>query len=262
MRTARFAGSFYPARPDDIQQILGPVASPHDPVPAIGVICPHAGYVYSGRTAMRTLRSVRIPDTVVILCPNHRGVGHPLAVSGEDAWDTPFGPVHQDLELVAAIAAFPDAAVDDTAHAMEHSLEVQLPLIKWLSPETRMVAVSIGTGQETLLTDFASHLAICLKPDRHLIVASSDMSHYLPAGRARLQDEQAMDRILALDGDGLVTVVRENGISMCGVYPVAVMLKAARTLGANRAEVVEYTHSGVVTGDDSDVVAYLGVRIW
>ncbi|NOZ13469.1 MAG: AmmeMemoRadiSam system protein B [Acidobacteria bacterium] len=262
MRQAVFAGSFYPADGAEILRFFRDVAPPFSPVRACGVICPHAGYIYSGKTAFNTLLSVKIPARVLLLCPNHRGTGQPLAVSPADAWDTPLGPVPVDMELSENIASFSGAVFDSTAHKLEHSIEVQLPLLKILNPDVKIAAVSVGTGQRKLLHEFSTHIAGLLNGTDTLILASSDMSHFVPAETAKQADGAVMDRIRELDADGTMDIVLKKKISMCGIYPVYVMMTACVENGASNSDIIEYTHSGKVTGDETDVVAYLGVRIW
>ncbi len=262
MRQAVFAGSFYSADGAEILRFFRDVKPPFSPVRACGVICPHAGHIYSGKTAFKTLSSVKIPGHVLLLCPNHRGMGHPLAVSPADAWDTPLGPVSVDMALSEQIASFSGASFDSVAHKLEHSLEVQLPLLKILNSDIKIAAVSVGIGQRGLLREFAVHIADSLKGRDTLILASSDMSHFVPAEVAKQADSEVMDRINELDAEGMMDVVLEKNISMCGIYPVYVMLKACVENGASNSDIIEYTHSGKVTGDESDVVAYLGVRVW
>jgi MEMO1 family protein len=262
MRQAVFAGSFYPADGAAIVEFFRSVTPPLVPVQAYGVICPHAGHIYSGKTAFKTLSSVNIPDRVVLLCPNHRGLGHPLAVSPADEWDTPLGPVSVDVELSEKVASFAGAAFDSEAHRLEHSLEVQLPLLKILNPDVKIVAVSVGTGQRDILQKFAFHIAKLVAGTDTLVFASSDMSHFVPAAVAKEADGMVMDRIREMDADGMMDVVFEKQISMCGIYPAYVMMNSCMQNGASKSDIIEYTHSGKVTGDDGDVVAYLGVRVW
>ncbi len=262
MRESVFAGSFYPGEADAIRSFLEPVEVPLEPVHGLGILVPHAGYVYSGATAWKTLKSVHVPDTAVILCPNHRGRGEPIAVSPDDAWNTPLGPVSCDPDMVSYISKFGEATLDARAHEAEHSLEVQLPMLKMLKPDIRIAAVSIGTGRKETLDNLADYLAEYLDPGRHLIVASSDMSHFISTNAAQEVDSAVIERIRSLDADGMLDTVLRKQVSMCGVFPAYVMMRAVCTLGASCAEVVEYTHSGKVTGDNGDVVAYLGVRIW
>ena len=262
MRQTVFAGSFYPADGTAILEFFKDVVTPIASVQACGVICPHAGHIYSGKTAFKTLSSVKIPNRVVLLCPNHRGLGQPLAVSPAEAWDTPLGPVSVDMELSESVASFYGATFDTAAHKLEHSLEVQLPLLKILNSDVKIVAVSVGIGQRDVLKEFAGHIAELVNGTDTLVLASSDMSHFVPAEVARQADGQVMNRISELDAEGMMDVVLEKNISMCGIYPAYVMMKACLENGASKSDIIEYTHSGKVTGDDGDVVAYLGVRVW
>ncbi len=262
MRPAVFSGSFYPANATEILSFLEGVEAPRTPVDACGVICPHAGYIYSGKTAFKTLKSVKIPGRVLLLCPNHRGVGAALAVSPADAWNTPFGPVPVDRKFSGDIVAFNNAVLDDLAHKMEHSLEVQLPLLKILNPDVKIAAVSVGTGEPAVLMEFAAHIAKLLKGTDTLVLASSDMSHFVSAATAKRADSLVINQILKMDADGMMDVVLGHHISMCGIFPAYVMMKCCVENGASKSDIIEYTHSGKVTGDETDVVAYLGVRVW
>ncbi len=262
MRQAVFAGSFYPADGAVIVKYFKDIVLPIEPVKACGVICPHAGHIYSGKTAFKTLLSVKIPDRVLMLCPNHRGLGQPLAVSPADEWDTPLGPVSVDVKLSESVASFHGATFDSAAHKLEHSLEVQLPLLRILNPRVKIVAVSVGVGQRDLLQEFAGHIAKLVGGTDTLVLASSDMSHFVPADVAKQVDSLVMDRIGKLDAEGMMDVVLGKHISMCGIYPVYVMMKTCVKNGASNSDIIEYTHSGKVTGDNNDVVAYLGVRVW
>ena len=155
-------------------------------------------------------------------------------------------------------------ADDSTAHMDEHSLEVQVPFLQYLSPDLQIAPLCIGRMPlDTLLglgDGLARVISACEEPP--LIVASTDMTHYESGEIARQKDSLALDRVLALDPEGLYEVVYENKISMCGVLPTVVMLRAALALGATQAEFVAYSNSGDVTGDQSSVVGYAGVRVF
>lgn len=265
LRSAAVAGQFYPGSKDvletTVRSLLPEVTAQK---PAIALIVPHAGYIYSGRVAGETYAGVAIPEEVVILGPNHHGRGHLAAVYASGAWETPLGQTPIAEKLAARIlAACPAAAEDMVAHRQEHSLEVQLPFLQILAPDVRIVPVCIGhLSLETLLA-MGQGLAAALQDvsPRPLIVTSNDMSHYESGSTARRKDTLALQRVLDLDPEGLYRVVRDNQISMCGVLPVVVMLQAARALGASGAELVSYRNSGEVTGDQTEVVGYAGVRI-
>lgn len=264
-RSPAVAGQFYPKHPAaltrTLDQLIPPVVKKRS---VFGVMVPHAGYVYSGAVAGRTFAGVTIPPEVVILGPNHHGTGHQAAISRQDSWDTPLGSVPVAGELVDAIlAACPATAADDQAHLYEHSLEVQVPFLQTLLAEVAIAPLCIGRlSLETLLA-IGDGLAQALRtrPQRPLMVASTDMTHYESGDEARRKDHLALERVLALDPEGLYQTVGAYRISMCGVLPTVVMMRAAIRLGATRAELVAYANSGDVTGDQREVVGYAGVMV-
>jgi MEMO1 family protein len=259
------AGQFYPEQPDTLRKMVRKYLSPPaEERPAIGIISPHAGYIYSGSIAGKTFAQVKVPDRVVILGPNHHGHGHPAAISSAESWLTPLGETAVDSELANLILKkCPDMVSDETAHRYEHSLEVQLPFIQIRAPESAIVPICLSHGPLDLLLDMGESLGNVLAdyPGKVMMIASSDMTHYESGVIAREKDMRALDRILALDPKGLYRTVRDQRISMCGVVPVVVMLVAAKRLGAKTASLVHYGNSGDVTGDQSQVVGYAGVVI-
>jgi len=265
LRSPAVAGQFYPKHPaalaHTLDQLIPPVALKKS---ALGVMVPHAGYVYSGSVAGRTFAGVEIPAEVVILGPNHHGTGHQAAVCQRGAWETPLGSVPIAEALADAIlAACPTAAADIQAHLYEHSLEVQVPFLKTLLAEVTIAPLCIGRLPLETLLALGDGLAQALRtrPQRPLMVASSDMTHYESGKDARRKDFLALERILELDPEGLYRIVRDHRISMCGVLPTVIMLRAAKALGASGAELVVYANSGDVTGDQREVVGYAGVIV-
>lgn len=261
-RESAVAGRFYPAEPDrlasEVRRLLGDEASPR--VHALGVIAPHAGYIYSGAIAGETFSRVDVPLRAVVLCPNHTGLGEPVALWPDGGFRTPLGLVPVDRELVAALAACPLVSADRAAHRHEHALEVQLPFLLARQPDLRIVPLCLGPLALEECRELGVALARAAGRDA-LLVASSDMSHYIPAAEARRRDRRALERVLALDAEGLYETVRSEGITMCGVVPATVMLFAARELGATSATLVRYGSSGDVNGDDTSVVGYAGVTV-
>jgi len=270
IRQPVFSGQFYPADPgalrDEVERMLGAgEAGPDAPgPPALALIAPHAGYVYSGRVAGATYGAAVLPRTLVILCPNHTGLGRPLAVMSRGAWETPLGRVKIDEPLADLILEeVASAEVDDRAHQREHSLEVQLPFLQVKLGEFSMVPICVGTEQLDLLVETGRGLrrAVARHAEPAAIVVSSDMSHYIPAEQARAQDMLAIERITALDPEGLHRVVRERDISMCGYAPAVAGLTAAVDAGATIARLVSYSNSGEASGDYARVVGYAGLTI-
>ena len=265
LRAPAVAGQFYPGRKAALVETLAKlVPAVNDKQRAFGVMSPHAGYVYSGSVAGRTFAAVAIPPEVVILGPNHHGYGHPLAVYPHGEWELPLGKVPIAAALTGAIlAACPQAAADSEAHRFEHSLEVQVPFLQTLAPEVAIAAICIGRASLDALLALGDGLAEALRtrPVRPLLVASTDMTHYESGETARRKDHLALQQVLALDPEGLYRTVSDQHISMCGVLPTVVMLRAALALGAQHAELVAYANSGDVTGDQREVVGYAGVIV-
>lgn len=184
---------------------------------AIGAVCPHAGLRYSGKTAGAVYARMAPPDTLVILGPNHHGVGAAAAIPSHVQWETPLGPVAIDRELAQAIrSAAPSLAVDDLSHTGEHSIEVQVPFVRHLMPEARLVPISVGLiGRETV-EEIGRAVAEGVRATgrRAAVVASTDFSHYVPRAVAERRDRYALQAIEALDPDGLLAVVRRERITM------------------------------------------------
>ena len=265
VRKPAVAGMFYPGDGDrlkaEVERLLQPSGKKRK---VLGIISPHAGYTYSGGCAGSIFAKVKVPDIVIVLGVNHRGFGHPFAIDGNEAWETPMGeiPVAVDLarELAKESRIF---EIDNVASAQEHSLEVQVPFIQAVNPEARILPITIASGNLDKLLAGGSELGeILIGSDNILVVASTDMSHYIDAETAQKRDLKAIERILDLDPEGLLKTVAREGITMCGLSPTVVMLAAAVKAGARNAEVVEYTHSGKVSGDYNEVVAYLSMMIY
>jgi hypothetical protein len=268
-REPAVAGRFYPGDPEVLASEVASLlaerpdgrATPGAPRPAYGLLVPHAGYIYSGPVAGATYARADVPDHVIVLCPNHTGVGKRVAAWPGGAWATPLGRVPVDEAMTKELLESGLASPDREAHRYEHSLEVQLPFLQLRNPEVSMAAVCLGTLPFDACQELGGELARIARRHRALVVASSDMSHYLPADVARAKDHVALERVLALDPRGLHDVVSRTGISMCGFVPATVMLVAALALGAREAELVRYATSGDATGDQRSVVGYAGVVI-
>jgi AmmeMemoRadiSam system protein B len=265
LREPAMAGRFYPANPETLRQDVISFLSPEtECVPAIGCLVPHAGYMYSGQVAGAVFSKVEISPHCIVLCPNHTGNGHPLAIMKEGAWRTPLGTLPIDSDLAAALlAAFPALTEDSAAHRSEHAIEVELPFLQVLSPDVKFVPIAIGTGQLLILEHLGVALARVIQASAEpvLMIASSDMNHYEDDATTRVKDGKAIDRILALDPAGLYETVMNESISMCGFAPTVAMLTAAKQLGANSAKLVQYATSGDVSGDREMVVGYAGIIV-
>ena len=265
IRKPAFAGSFYPAAETELYSMVdyflkeGSAEEKEAP----GIMAPHAGYIYSGKVAGKTYASVCVPETVVILGPNHRGFGEKVSVMKRGAWEIPGGKVDIDEEMAELIISSSSLASDDSiAHQSEHSIEVQLPFIKRKNPGARIVPICLMGTDPSVSSDLAR--ALCEAVERYsgevLLVASSDMSHFISEEEARILDFEAIDKMKRLDGAGLLEVVGEKSISMCGVLPASAVVSASGKLKAQKGELIDYSTSAGATGDTSEVVAYAGMR--
>jgi len=258
------AGSFYPREESQLRQQLSSLVRSDLPAEKVlGAISPHAGYMYSGSVAGELFARVELPDTVLILAPNHTGLGSAFAAWGDD-WRTPLGEVATDQVLLDALhSEFPRLADDRLAHTHEHSAEVQLPFIQHVNPQAKVVGIVLMSSYLDDLKQLGQAIAEAIRKTgvNALVLTSSDMTHYEAQEAAEAKDKQAIDLMLALDPDGLWDVVRSKRISMCGISPAVAMLVACKELGASTARLVCYRTSGDVTGDYAQVVGYAAVTV-
>jgi hypothetical protein len=265
IRPPAVAGRFYPDNPDRLlQEVRGYTDVAGEKLCAIGCVVPHAGYMYSGHVAGAVYARLELPKTFIILCPNHTGMGRPLAIMSEGAWMTPLGNVRVDSALAQALMQiFPQLSEDVVAHRAEHALEVQLPFLQALAGDFSFVPITVGVGDVEILEALGDAMArvISAQEQRPLLVCSSDMNHYESDKITRVKDRNAIDKILALDARGLFYVVKRENISMCGYAPTVAMLTAAKRLGAKQAQVIKYATSGDISGDRDLVVGYAGIAV-
>ena len=265
VRQPAVAGRFYPGDPETLRRDIHQyVAVTGNKIHAIGCVAPHAGYMYSGHVAGAVYARLELPKRYVILCPNHTGVGEPLAIMSEGSWRTPLGNVAIDTPLAKALMnRFPLLSEDEIAHRAEHALEVQLPFLQELAGDFKFVPITVGTGRFDALSALGITLAeiIQQEAERVLIVASSDMNHYEDDENTRIKDALAIEQVLSLNPQGLYQTVQAQHISMCGYGPTIAMLTAALRMGATSAELVKYATSGDVSGDREHVVGYAGIAV-
>ncbi len=268
LRRAAVAGRFYPSQPDrlrrDLLEHLGPPRAQHQ---ARGVVVPHAGYLYSGGVAGAVFSGIEIPERVLILCPNHTGLGASLSIMSQGEWEIPLGRVPIDEELAGRLLHHcPFLTEDAEAHRFEHSLEVQLPFLLHLRPDLRLVPIALGRHDFPTFRRLGMGIAKALRdlPGKPvLVVASSDMNHFEPDAVTRIKDGKAISRILSLDAPGLYEVVRKESISMCGYGPtIAMMYGTEASPRTCRAELVRYATSGDAGGGRREVVGYAGIAIY
>jgi MEMO1 family protein len=262
-RQAAVAGYFYPGEKHRLEKELSALLpAKTQKTQAIAVVAPHAGYMYSGAVAAEVYGSVELPQTFIILCPNHTGSGSDFDLWSEGNWITPLGPARVDAELCEELKSnFPLATPDGRAHIKEHALEVQIPFLQFLKGEISIVPLCIRGWDyedlEQLGHAISKIIGTAARPI--LIIASSDMTHYETAESARQKDRWAIDQMEKLDPRGLYDTVHQHRISMCGYLPATVAMIAAKDLGATSGRLVKYATSGDVTGDQTSVVGYAGI---
>lgn len=265
IRKPAVAGQFYPEDPKQLrEQIAGFIKKTAKKTDVLGVISPHAGYMFSGSVAGAVYSRINIPDKAIILCPNHTGRGAPFSIITEGSWLTPLGEVKIASEIGKKILKNSKQLEEDvSAHALEHSIEVQLPFLYYLNPKISFVPICFTCGDYSSYENIALAISTVIKDagGKILIIASSDMSHYESQDVAREKDRKAIDAILKLDEKFLLERIEHYNISMCGYVPATVMLIACKKLGAKTAELVKYQTSGDVIGDYSEVVGYAGIIV-
>ena len=230
----------------------------------IGAVSPHAGLMYSGRVAGMLYSSIVMPETFIMLGPNHHGQGANMAIMSSGEWEIPSAIFRIDEELAAdMLESMPMLTVDAEAHTYEHSIELQLPFLAEEADKVKIVPVVIGqaTLEECAAAGRGMAAAIKKSGREVVIIASSDMSHYVEDAVAREQDGLAIKKILDLDPEGLYTTVADKGITMCGVIPATIMLYAALELGATDTRLVKYATSGEVNREFESVVGYTSITV-
>jgi AmmeMemoRadiSam system protein B/AmmeMemoRadiSam system protein A len=259
------AGQFYPASPPQLRAMIeGLVDEEARKEEVVGLVSPHAGYIYSGPVAGAIMSRIKLKDTFVIMGPNHTGSGKPLSIMTEGVWETPLGEVEIDSELAKQILAVSNhLQQDNMAHLYEHSIEVQIPFLQYFRKDFKLVPIVLAYSSGAAYKEIGREIARAIKDlnKEVVIIASSDMTHYEPQESAKRKDTQAIEAILDLNEDELLRRVDELNISMCGYAPAVSLIAAAKDLGATEAELVKYQTSGDVSGDYSAVVGYAGIII-
>ncbi|OGW75738.1 MAG: AmmeMemoRadiSam system protein B [Omnitrophica bacterium RBG_13_46_9] len=260
------AGRFYPASASILnKEISCLVTKREDKIDAMGVVSPHAGYMYSGAIAGEVLSSIKPKPTYIILGPNHTGTGKPFGIDSGRRWKTPLGEIGLDSELCETILRrCRHIEKDNASHNYEHSIEVQLPFLQYLGQGFSFVPIAVSYADPGIYMDIGAELAEAIKELKKdvTIIASSDMTHYESQQLAKQKDMMAIEKILALDIEGFLHTVKTHDISMCGFAPTAIMMQACVRLGAKKARLIKYATSGDVSGDYSAVVGYAGIVIY
>ena len=292
VRPAAVAGSWYPAIAGALAKEVDQYVADADvdPIPSHvrAVIAPHAGLMYSGPVGAFAYKLVRDTNygAIVLVGPSHFVGFEGVSIWPAGGWQTPFGLVTVDGDLAGAISRRSDVVIEHpAAHGREHSLEMQLPFIAHLMPGVPIVPLVMGRQTRATAEALGDAIATAVaartpaqtrqkgpgaddldptgpRPGEVLLVASSDLSHYEDASVASRMDAIVMERVNALDPEGLMDALEREPRHACGGGPMVTVLRAARQLGATHAKVLEYADSGDITGDKSSVVGYMAAAIW
>jgi len=259
VRTCSVAGMFYPRDPHHLEQLVAGYLKARKPMEGVrGIVSPHAGYSYSGAVAGEAFSAFdpEFSGTFVVVGPSHRGY---LTCASAIPWETPVGIVDVDTAFVEEL----EIEVDEFSHQGEHSLEVQMPFIKYRFPRARVAPVMMGDQSLRSAADLAGRIGKARKrTGREIrIVASSDFSHYVPEEVARRNDLYAIEALKELDTDEFYRRVEERGVSACGYGPIATLCLAGKEMGASKGELLTYRTSGDVTGDLEEVVGYAAIAV-
>ncbi|UCC41047.1 MAG: AmmeMemoRadiSam system protein B [Candidatus Aminicenantes bacterium] len=265
-RKPAVSGYFYPGKEKELRKMIERMVDPESKKEkAVCLVSPHAGFEYSGPVAGAVFSSAQLPEKYIILGPSHRGFQSQIAIMKEGTWEMPLGHVSIESRLAELILNSSQIIIeDDMAHMSEHSLEVQLPFIQFFKKDFSIVPICISYEASLLeLEELGKAISQAIKEFKEevLIVASTDMSHYVTQEVAQQKDFLAIERVLQLDAKGLYETVQREQISMCGFQPTTSAIVASKELGAQNATLIKYQTSGDTTGNYSEVVGYAGIRI-
>ncbi len=270
IRQPAVAGLFYPDKKIELEREIAKYleSAPEIEVPGkvVGIIAPHAGYMYSGAVAARAYRQILDHDIeiVVVVSPSHREYFTEISVFDGSAYATPLGMVPVDKNLAKELAGTNSQIIlSEKGHRFEeHALEVQLPFLQKVLDDFQLIPIVMGEHSKANTETLANSLFTVLKGKKALIVASSDLSHFYDASKAESMDKVVEDKISAFDEEGLFHELQSGSCEMCGGGPVLSVMRACQLLGATKSKVVMYRHSGQVTNDRSEVVGYLSALLY
>jgi hypothetical protein len=273
IRTPAVAGMFYPKETHDLKSAIhgcflhdfGPGKTPpaENKENTIGVICPHAGYMYSGPVATNSFYRIssQKPELVIILGPNHWGIGCNVAAMKDGQWQTPLGNVEVDTESAIRLHELSKIVeLDFFSHTKDHSLEVQIPMLQEIySHKFKILPIILIDQGRNTAKEIGTAIAKIAKMKKTIIIGSSDFTHYEENSYAHKQDKMLIEPILDLDVDKFYSVLQENQISACGYGAIASTMVACKELGASKGTLLKYATSGDVAGAKSSVVGYASI---
>lgn len=270
VRKPAIAGSWYPDDPgilrSEIESFLRQVPAGGAPRKPCVIISPHAGYLYSGRVAAHSYQALKgfSYGTVVVISPSHRAYFPSVSIWAKGAFETPLGVIAIDEKLCAKLLGTSVIFTDNTRpHDSEHALEIQLPFLQTVLSPFTLCPLIMGQQDLSLCRDLGRALLGAIgNPDDVLVVASTDLSHFHHAKQAEAMDGEVVRLVEALDVDALGGKLSGEEVEACGGGPVLAALTYAQGLGRNEVKILNYAHSGHVTGDNSSVVGYLSAVVY
>ena len=269
IRTPAVAGMFYPSEKNELKELVrhcflhsfGPGKLPptKEKKRIYGVICPHAGYMYSGPIACHSFYSIssESPELFIIIGPNHWGIGCNVAAMKDCSWETPLGKIEVDSEAATELFKISKMVeLDFFSHTKEHSLEVQIPMLQEVYSKFKILPIILINQEKSAAENVGEAIAIIAKQKNSMIIGSSDFTHYEPNEFAHEQDKALIEPILELDIEQFYKVLYEKNVTACGYGAIASTMIACKKLGATKGELLKYATSGDVTGDTNSVVGY------
>jgi AmmeMemoRadiSam system protein B len=272
-RKPAVSGLFYPNKKEELLQTLkslfldstfGPGALPpsKERGKIYGVVSPHAGYVYSGAVAARAFYELSSSnfDTVIIIGPNHYGIGTEVGTMNEGSWITPIGKTRIDGELASEISDDCEIVkVDPIAHSRDHCIEVQIPFLQYINKSATILPIILRDQDKNTSIELGKCIAKMIKNRRVMLVASSDLTHYEPNDRAYSKDTKLISSIQGMNISHFYSVLENSQVTACGYGAIATVMMAAKECGAVNGKLLRYATSGDITGDVSSVVGYSAI---
>ncbi|HZD33847.1 MAG TPA: MEMO1 family protein [Nitrososphaeraceae archaeon] len=277
-RKPSVSGIFYSSAKEELvaelegcfmNKVFGPGRlPPTDQVREIyGLVSPHAGYLYSGAVAANGYYNISSStfDSVILVGPNHYGLGSDVATTMDGIWESPLGEVAVNQNVANDIASKATSmANDEFAHSRDHCLEVQIPFLLYTFERFRIVPIILTNQDEYIAHELGSAISDAVKDGaskgkKFMLIASSDFTHYESNAEAHRKDSQLIKSILSLDVGSFYSNLRQYNVSACGYGAIATIMVAAKNLGATQGQLLRYATSGDVMGDTSSVVGYSSI---
>ncbi len=267
-RPSPIAGRWYAGEPDvlsnHVEDFLRAAKVKKDDLSGkvAGLVVPHAGFIYSGRTAAYAYKTIadQPRELVIILSPLHQYSSSDFITTAFHAYQTPLGDVELAQDEMDQLDGFLNEeglALSQMAGESEHSLEIQLPFLQVIWSETfRLIPVMVRSYDHDKIKKFAAAMATVINGRDYLMVASSDLSHFFPLHKAEQLDAGTLGHISHFDPQQVLAGARDESAPACGAPGIVAMLETLKLLGANKVQILNYSTSADVTGDKTSVVGY------